>query len=199
MKRRLELVSLIVIMSVLAGVTGASAHSFMTTTTGVKNLGTWVTMGQCVDSLGTPVCGVGGVVKFFVAKSTDTLSIGDLVAIDTQNVVTKTVTLATFNKVAGIVVGGRTVGNQGSIASADVGSRAALPGRPVVVCTWCRTWVALDTTTGGVAAGGLLGPSAVIGKVRPKSLVLDSLYRVIGRAVNGGAISTTILADIRIK
>lgn len=191
---------LLAMILLVVGFTGARASSFMVTTTGVKNLGTWITVGQCADTLtNAPSCGVGGFVKYFVAKSTDTLSIGDLVVIDTNNVVTKTATLASFNKVAGVVVGGRTVGMGGSIVAADVGSRAALPNRPVLICTLCRTWVALDTTTGGVTAGGLLGPSAIAGKVRPKTLVLDSLYRVIGRAVNGGAISTSILADVRVK
>lgn len=199
MKRILAVLAAAVVC-VAIGFGSARAGGFLVTTVGVKSIGPFVSMDNAIDSAGAPSNGVGGIVKTFIAKSTDTLKLGDVVAIDTNNVVTKSATEATCNKVAGAVVGGRSTSMRAFTAAADVGSTAALPNRPVIVMTCGRTWVPLDTTTGGVTAGGLIsGCSAIAGKVRPKRASLDSLYRVVGRAVNGGAISTTILADIRVK
>jgi hypothetical protein len=174
-----------------------SARSALVTTTAIQRLQPFIVMQTNWDTTATAGSGgVGGIVKYYVAKSTDTLKVCDLVAIDTLNAVTKSATLAAYNKLAGVVVGGRSTSMQASISSSDCGSTAALPNRPVIVLRTGRFWVQLDTTTGGVTAGGLLGPSAIAGKVRPKTSVIDSLYRVVGRSVLGGAISTTILAEI---
>lgn len=167
------------------------------TTTAIQRLQPFVVMQASWDTTVTAGGGgIGGIVKYYVAKSTDTLKICDYVAIDTLNAVTKSGTTAAFNKAAGIVVGGRSTSMQASIASADCGSNAALPGRPVIVLREGRFWAQLDTTTGGITAGGLWGPSAIAGKVRPKTAVIDSLFRVGGRSVLGGAISTTILVEV---
>lgn len=170
----------------------------MTTTTAVQRLQPFVSMQTSWDSV--TAGGVGGIVRYYRAKSTDTLLICDYVAIDTLNGVTRaSSTLANYNKAVGIVVGGRSTSMQASVSSSDCGQNAALPGRPVIVLREGRFWAQLDTTTGGITAGGLFGPSAINGKIRPKTAVLDSLFRVGGRAILGGAISTTVLIEVNAK
>lgn len=169
----------------------------MVTTTAIQRLQPFVIMQAAWDtSLSSGNQGIGGVVKYYIAKSTDTLKICDYVAIDTLNAVTKSATLAVYNDAVGIVVGGRSTSMQASIAAADCGSTAALPNRPVIVLRSGRFYAQLDTTTGGITAGGIFGPSAIAGKVRPKTAILDSLFRTGGRAIQGGAISTTILVEV---
>ena len=189
---------LVVAFASLATVSIARARGApMLTTTAVQRLQPFVVIQSSWDTTGTAGAGgVGGIVKYYVAKSTDTLKICNYVALDTLNAVTKSATEAVYNKAVGIVVGGRSTNMQASVSSADCGTTAALPGRPVIVLRSGRYWAQLDTTTGGITAGGLWGPSAVAGKIRPKKAALDSLYRVGGRSVLGGAINTTVLVEV---
>lgn len=193
------LAALLGVMAVVGLPRLAISHS-ATTTTAIQRLQPFVVMQTTWDSTSATGAGVGGIVHYYRAKTTtDTLLICDYVAIDTLGGVTKTATLAGYNKAVGIVVGGRSTSMQASVSASDCGSTAALPGRPVIVLRQGRFWAQLDTTTGGITAGGLFGPSAIAGKIRPKTAVIDSLMRVGGRSVLGGAISTTVLVEVNVK
>lgn len=200
MKKLGFLVAMLCAVGVLAfSASPASSHSFLTTTA-IQRLQPFVSMQNPWDTTVTAGSGgVGGFVKYYVTKSTDTLHICDIAYIDTLNAVAHSTTLANYNKIAGVVIGGRSTNMQGSTAAADCGSVASLPGRPVIVLREGRFWIQNDANA-GVTAGGLLIPSAsVAGKARAATTAIDTLYRVFGRSILGGAVSTTLLAEISVK
>ena len=195
--------ALIVLALFVLSVGTSAATSYLLTTVPIRNYGPFIVMGSgnARDSTGVGSSkSVGGLVTYYTAKSTDTLKIGDVVFLDTLSIVAKSATLANYNKVVGVVVGGRSTSMQGAIASADVGSTAALPNQAVIVLQYGRAWVKTDTQVAGVTTGtGLRISTFNAGLVQPRGTILDSLYRVIGKSVSGGAASTAILANIFIK
>jgi hypothetical protein len=141
---------------------------------------------------------VGGRINFFIAA--DSLKIGDVVYITTLDSVTKSTTIANYNTIAGVVVGGTRSSSQASVASADVGTLCATAGQTVYVLKQGRTWMANDSMAAGITGGALVKPSIYnAGKIGLKGAALDSLNRVIGRAVFAAAASTTVLVDVNIK
>lgn len=141
---------------------------------------------------------VGGRVQYYAAG--DSVAIGDVVYIATADSVKRSATLANYNKLAGVVVGGtRTGGSAASIAAADVGTLAATQGQTAYVLKQGRTWVANDANA-TLTAGALIQPSVTTaGKVVVQAAIIDSLYRNVGRVPVGGLASTSVLADISIK
>jgi hypothetical protein len=140
----------------------------------------------------------GGQVRYYVAGGT--LLVGDVVYFSAANTVNKSATLANYNAIAGVVVGGTSLGSGvASVAAADVGTTAATVGQTVYVLKQGRTWVANDANA-TLSAGALIQPSVTTaGKVVVQASPIDSLYRNIGRVPIGGSASTTVLADINIK
>lgn len=141
---------------------------------------------------------VGGYVTIY-KNGADTLLVGDLVYISAQNTVLKSGTLANYNTLAGVVVGGTKTNMRGVTSAPAATDTAAYAGQPVLVLSEGRTWVKVDTTTGGIAAGALIMPSLVSGKVKAKAATIDSLFRVVGRMIDSSAVSVPALAHISIK
>lgn len=141
----------------------------------------------------------GGYVEIY-KDTVDTLIVGDVVYIVGKgNVVTKNATLANYNTVAGVVVGGTRTNMQGVTSAPAATDTAAYANQNVLVLRYGRTWVRVDTTTAGIPAGALIIPSLVAGKVKAKSTAIDSAYRVIGRMLDTGIASTQVLALINVK
>lgn len=144
--------------------------------------------------------GAGGEVRIF-KNGVDTLIVGDVVYISAANTVRKSATLANYNTIAGVVVGGTST-NMAAVTSAPAATDTAAKGATakVLVLVSGRAWVRVDTVAAGIAAGTLLQPSIyVAGKVMAKAAPIDSLYRVLGRIVDSGVASTQVLAHINIK
>lgn len=113
---------------------------------------------------------VGGEVRIYLAQSTDTLKIGDIVVYTGNNTVGTSATGSAHEKVMGVVVGGRSTSMDCSLLSADVGTTAALPNRPVIILRRGRTYVKMDTATATdtLHAGDRFKPSTLNkGKARP--------------------------------
>lgn len=141
----------------------------------------------------------GGYVEIY-KDTVDTLIVGDVVyLLGKGNVVTKSATLANYNTVAGVVVGGTHTNMQGVTSAPAATDTAAFANQNVLVLRYGRTWVRVDTTTAGIPAGALIIPSLVAGKVKAKSTAIDSSYRVIGRMLDTGIASTQVLALINVK
>lgn len=136
---------------------------------------------------------VGGEVRIYLA--TDTLRIGDVAVYTGNNTVNKSSTGSAHEKVMGVVVGGRSTSMDCSLLSADVGTIAALPGRPVVLLRRGRTYVRVDTVTATdtVHAGDRIKPSTgIAGRVKPATSSItatistaDTTKTVKGASVSG--------------
>lgn len=191
MKRFIPLV-LIVLCAAFVGGVGAIA---VVKTGPVARLGPFYTSSAAWDS----ATGLqpGGRVIYFI--SADSEKIGDVVYISSVNHVSKSATIANYNAVAGVVVGGARVSMLASIQAADVGTLAATANQRVIVLRQGRTWVKADAAD-SLRAGALIQPSTTVaGAAMNKGSALDSLYRVIGKMVTTGAASATALAEINVR
>lgn len=157
------------VVSVAATSARSDAHSAVAAP--VTQLGPFVSMQTAFDS--TSGNAVGGVVRYYInACSTDTLKIGQAVYLSANNGVCTSTTGSNHEKAVGIVVGGRSTNMIPKDASADVGTAAALPSRPVIVLRTGRMWVmndAADTVRAGDrckpstnTAGKIMGASATL-------------------------------------
>jgi|SRR5678809_221714 len=171
--------------------------AFTTTYKQVKTLGPYYnTTEKYSASLGGQA---GGEVRIFL-NGVDTLIVGDVVYISANNTVRKSATLANYNKVAGVVVGGTKTNMSGATSAPAATDTAATAGQQVLVLTTGRAWVRVDTVAVGIPAGTLIQPSIyVAGKVMAKAASIDSLNRVIGRMIDSGGLSTQALAHINVK
>jgi hypothetical protein len=176
-----------------AGLLGAGTA--MVTLSPVAKLGPFFASSAPYDSAtaGQP----GGRVVFALAA--DSEKVGNVVYYSADNKVSVSGTLANYNTIAGVVVGGTRTSNRASRAAADVGTLAATANQQVIVLKQGRTWIPVDTATGGLAAGVTVMPSLITGKARAKPAYLDSLNRVYGKIVVGCAASATCLADINVR
>lgn len=139
----------------------------------------------------------GGMVRLFVAD--DSLLIGDVVYSSAISAVTKSSTLASYNAIAGVVVGGTKQSLTGSVASADVGTLAAAPNERVWVLTQGRTWIMNDANA-TLAVGALVIPSdATAGRIEVKTTAIDTNYRTIGRVLVGGLVNVPVLVNVNIR
>lgn len=140
----------------------------------------------------------GGRVEY--ALATDSVKIGDVVYWASANHVNKSTTLADYNAIAGVVVGGARQSMRTSYVSADVGTLAATAQQRVIILKAGRAWVANDTVVAGLSAGDRISPSIyVAGKVKAPTTAIDTAGRVFGRVVTAAAASATVLADINVK
>lgn len=123
---------------------------------------------------------VGGQIRTYVTAAANTLKVGDVVYLSANNTVAKSATVADYNAVAGVVVGGTSTSSRTTPDSADLGTTAALPGKFVYILSNGRAWV---KTADSVYVGNNVIIGAVAGTVKRKPTTLDSLNRLIGRAV----------------
>lgn len=140
---------------------------------------------------------VGGEVRTYLAA--DSLRIGDVVYISAANTVAKSATLANYNTLAGVVVGGARQNMNASIDTAGVSVLAATANQRVVVLRRGRTYVTNDANA-TLSAGALVIPSdATAGRVEVKTSAIDTAYRVVGRVPIGGAVNTKVLIDVNVR
>lgn len=183
---------------VLLGLVIATAAftSLVVTTANVQRVGPHFSSAARWDS----VTGgqAGGLVVYALAA--DSEKIGDVVYWSSDNHVSKSATIADYNAIAGVVVGGARQSMRPSYVAADVGTLAATANQRIIILKEGRAWVANDTVAAGITAGTRIQPSIyVAGKVKAAASSIDSLARTFGRIVIGGAASTTVLADITVK
>ncbi len=188
-------------IALLCAVVGAASFTVATisTSTPVRQPGPVIALQTSLDStLGTGR--FGGIVTGFLAKSTDTLNIGDVVFLDTLGFVSKSATLANYNKVVGVVVGGRSDTMNVRSDSASVGTAAALPLQKVIVMRWGLAWMFSDSLTAGLTAGtGVIPSSSTAGYLRARTTAIDSFNRIFGKTINGGAKNTKVQVLINVK
>lgn len=178
---------------VLALVMAVAVTAAFVTTRSVQRMGPFYTSTVNWDS--TTGSQVGGEVRIFLAA--DSLKIGDVVYVSAANKVAKSTTLANYNTLAGVVVGGARHTMFASVASADVGTLTATANQRVLVLKQGRAWVANDGSTTLTYGASIIPSDSVAGKVEVRGAALDSMHRVIGRVPIGGA--GTVLADVNVK
>jgi len=185
----------------LAGVLTLAAFStppaFLTTVV-VRVLGPWYTSPMPFDS--SAINQVGGHVQFYLAG--DSCWIGQIVFISAKNTVKPGTTLANYNTVAGVVVGGTRTSMQASVAVADTFTLAATANQRVIVMDVGRFWV-LDSG-GGKSPGTLVRPTAASaihsgGRMASATTAIDTNYRVIGRLVDTSVSGKAALVQIHVK
>lgn len=141
----------------------------------------------------------GGSVRIFRAR--DTLKFGDVVFRGGIDTVAKSTTLADYNVLAGVVVGGFrfSPSMSTSVAATDSGRIAARPGEQVWVLQYGRAWVTNDAN-GALTTGLQVIPSnATAGAVETRTTAIDTNYRVLGKAVGAIAASKFTLVDVVVK
>jgi hypothetical protein len=139
----------------------------------------------------------GGLVRLAVAD--DSLLIGDVVYWSGQSAVTKSSTLAKYDSIAGVVVGGTKQSLQASIAAADVGTLAAAPNERVWILYNGRTWVKNDANATLVTGSQVIPSNATAGRVEVRTTAIDTFYRVVGKVITGGAVNTNVLVSVNVK
>lgn len=189
--------ALVLGMLALAVVAGSAFKSAFLTTVTVRVVGPFYTSPMPFDStLGNQV---GGHVQFYLAA--DSCRIGQLVALTSARSVAPTTTLATYNKLVGVVVGGTRTGMQASLAVADTSTLAATANQKVIVMDIGRYWL-LDS--GAVPPGSLVSPAlggslTAAGRIKIMPTAIDSNYRAVGRAIDTILIGKAGLVQIHIK
>lgn len=197
-------------LAVVAVAGGLGAAKFVSSATGgesmiagssIRFVGPFYSTQQSFDS--TNGGQVGGEVRIWLA--TDTLRIGDIVVETASNAVTKSATTGNHEKVVGVVVGGRSTDMVCSLLSADVGTIAALPNRPVVVLRRGRTYVRMDTTTATdtLHPGQRFKPSTLnAGKAVPVStfsVAADGMTKITGTGIKLVVPGGLALVDVNAK
>lgn len=175
-------------------VTTAFSVSFVTTYPVARNI-PFFTSNIAFDS--TTGSQPGGAVRLAVAD--DSLLIGDVVYWSAQSAVTKSTTLANYNALAGVVVGGTKQNLTASVSSADVGTLAAAPNEKVWILTQGRTWVKNDANATLVLGTFVIPSDATAGRVEVKTTAIDTNYRTVGRVITGGAVNTAVLISVNVK
>lgn len=141
----------------------------------------------------------GGRVVYAVnGEATDSLRVGQVVYWSDTNQVAHSSTLAAYNTIAGVVVGGASTSMQAMTAITDTSTLAAVPDALAIVLTQGRTWV-LNDGNGAITIGQRIIPSdATSGRSEVVTSAIDTNYRVIGKAVVPAASGTATLADVNI-
>lgn len=139
----------------------------------------------------------GGVTKYYLAN--DSLRLGDVVYLSAANKVAKSATLADYNTLTGVVVGGVRTSMNANINRDTTQTLVATANQRVVVLRQGRYWLKCDTTTGGIAAGVQVIPSLVAGKVKARTTAIDTNFRVLARMVTACTASGIGAADINVR
>lgn len=189
MKRIIAILGLVVAVTAFAAVT--------TTYRSVQRLGPYYSSIMGYD---TSLAGgaVGGEVRIY-KNGTDTLIVGDVVYLSARNTVLKSATLANYNTIIGVVVGGQKTNMQAVVTKPASTDTAATSGQNVLVMSHGRTWIWADTTTAGIAPGTKVIPSLVAGKAKARTTAIDSFYRIFATVIDSGVRNTATLALISVK
>lgn len=181
----------------LAGVASAilliAAAPFLATTVQVRFIGPFTTSPIAFDSAAGAQ--IGGTTQFYNAS--DSVRIGQIVYHSGHNTVAASATLADYNKIAGIVVGGYRTNMQASVSVADTSTLAATANQKVIVLQRGRFWV-LDSA-GGDGPGIIVRPSGTKGRAAAALAAIDSNSRNFGRVIDTIIGGKTGLIQINVK
>lgn len=175
------------------GLLSGFAAYLVVTTVPVRIAGPFLTTPVAFDS--ATGSQIGCQVQYYIAS--DSSRIGQLVFHSGHNTVKPSATLADYNKIAGVVVGGTRTNMQASIAVADTSTLAAINGQRVIVCVRGRYWV-LDSA-GGDGPGIILRPSGTAGRAAAALAAIDSNSRNFGRVIDTIIGGKTGLVQINVK
>lgn len=177
----------------------AFTTSMFLTTVPVRVLGPFYTTPVAWDS--TNALQVGCHVQYYLVATTDTLKIGQIAYVSSKNTVAHSATLANYNAIAGVVVGGASTSMQASYVVGDTSTTAALPSKRVIICDEGRAWVLVDTGP-GIAPGLMVQPSTragMGGRLTTKAAPIDSLSRTFGRLVDTAIAGKAVLVQVRVR
>lgn len=148
----------------------------------------------------TLMAGQAGGRVVYARTGTDSLRVGQVVYWSDTNKVATSTTLAAYNTIAGVVVGGELTGMEAQTAitdTSDLATGVSSTGLAIVL-TQGRTWV-LNDANGAITIGQRIIPSnATAGRAEVITSAIDTNYRAIGKAVVGAASGTAILTDVNI-
>lgn len=166
----------------------------------VRRIGPYWVSSNAYDSLTGGQVG-GNVVIAINGESTDTLTVGMVVFWSDTNEVSVSATLANYNTIAGVVVGGKLTSDLAKDASGDVGTAAAAPGQRVILLKQGRAWMKLGQNAAVIAGRKLVPSDSVQGSVDTMltAAVIDTHYRYIGRNIKAAGAVSAILVDVNIK
>jgi hypothetical protein len=146
--------------------------------------------------------GAGGKFHYAIVGTTDTLKAGDVVYWADTNKVKKSATLANYNEIAGVVIGGAITGSAKAYnASGDVGTNVAAPGQVVLICKTCRVWMRSSNNAAWLSGRRVLPSDSIAGRLDTAltAAVIDSLHRTVGRTVSAASALGVVLVDVNIK
>lgn len=193
---------LIVLGVLLVAAVAAVAPSILATLP-VKRDGAFFSSGILYDSLGSG--SPGGQVRLFRVGYNDSVFIGDVVYVAGDGMVSTSTTLAAYNAIAGVVVGGtRQTNMAATITAADVGSLAAYElntsstPEHVWILKQGRTWVAADATDSIYFGEAVIPSASSTGQMRPRTTAIDTFHRVFGRVAKTGAASAVLPVDVNV-
>lgn len=181
------------LLGLVAAIGLTAFTSFLATTVPVRYLGPFFTSPVAFDS--ATGAQFGGQVQYYIAS--DSVRIGQIVYHSGHNTVATSATLANYNKIAGVVVGGYRTNMQASVAVADTSTLAATANQRAIVMVRGRFWV-LDSA-GGDGPGIVLRPSGTAGRAAAALAAIDSNSRNFGRVIDTIIGGRTGLVQINVK
>ena len=197
MRKYLGLIAMVVSVAAL---TAFGTVKFAALTQIQRMSGSYWTPATNPDSL--TGAGAGGRVHYAIAGTTDTLRAGDVVYWADTNKVKRSATLADYNAIAGVVVGGALTGaNFAYNASGDAGTQVAAPGQWVALCKTCRVWMRSSNNAAWISGRRVLPSDSLAGRLDTTltAAVIDSQWRAVGRTVSAAAAVGAVLVDVNIK
>jgi hypothetical protein len=144
----------------------------------------------------------GGQVRvYIVGGTTDTLLVGDVVYFSDTNKVTKSATLANYNRLAGVVVGGTRTDNRAAVTASEVGGSAGTSGQRVFVLKQGRTWIRSSQNAVIIAGKTVLPSDSIAGRFDTTltAAVIDTQHRILGRTVIATAALGVGLIDVNVR
>jgi len=193
--KHLKKYQLLGLAAVIALVSAFSSNAFVTTYPLIRT-GPAVTTTLPFDST---TGGQAGCIQSRIFNANDSLRVGQVTYFTAKNKVDASATLANYNAIAGVVIGGARTSMATTFAIADTSTLAATANQRVILCITGRLYVLVDTVTGGIAPGKQIIPSLVKGRVKERSTAIDTFYRVFGKMVDTGVRNSVALAQIAIR
>lgn len=173
----------------------AAWDSYLASYVNTTKIGTFFTTSAAFDSSTEGM--IGGETRIY-KDSTDTLLVGDVVYLSRANTVHKTTTLASYNAIVGVVVGGSNTHMQGANSTANLGDTACFAHGRVLVLKRGRFFVKVDSA--GVAPGLALIPStSLAGAAKARTTAIDTFFRVYAMTLDTAIAGSAVMVDIAVK
>lgn len=169
--------------------------SYFATVIPIKQVGPYYASSTAFDSTNSGQ--VGGVVKTYLAG--DSERVGNVVYVSAKNTVSRSATIANYNAIAGVIVGGARTSMQAALSLSDTSTLAGIAGQKVLVLERGRAYVLIDDQTGFAPGLQVIASASVSGRIRTRTTAIDTFFRVLGKTIDTAVTGKAVLVDVRAR